>query len=130
MHPTTTQHINPELNQSPVGTQGPCVRRCARVGTQRVALRITSANTGTDAPVETLRATSPTHHAPMRHTRRSTLRLYNGKWSYESLPTHGDNNATRCVPTWDSPYSMGLRGNARKDTESYVSTPGIKTNRI
>ena len=69
MHPTTTQHINPELNQSPVGTQGPCVRRSAMVGTQRVALRITSANTGTDAPVETLRATSPTHHTPTRDTR-------------------------------------------------------------
>ena len=69
MHPTTPQHINPRANQSPVGTQGPCVRRCARVETQHVALRITSANTGTDAPVETLRATSPTHHTSTRDTR-------------------------------------------------------------
>ena len=66
MHPTTTQHINPELNQSPVGTQGLCVRCCAMVGTQHVALRTTSANTNPDAHVETLRATSPTHHAPTR----------------------------------------------------------------
>ena len=66
MPPTTPQHINPGAKQSPVGTQGPCVRRCAMVGTQRVALRITSANTYPDAPVETLRATSPTHHAPTR----------------------------------------------------------------
>ena len=68
MPPTTTQHINPRTKQSLVGTQGPCVRRSARVGTQRVALRITSANTGTDTPVETLQATSPTHHAPTRNT--------------------------------------------------------------
>ena len=68
MPPTTLQHIKRGANQSPVGTQGPCVRRCARVGTQHVALRITSANTGTDAHVETLRATSPTHHAPTRDT--------------------------------------------------------------
>ena len=68
MHPTTTQHIKRGAKQSPVGTQGPCVRRCARVGTQRVALRITSANIYPDAPVETLRATSPTHHAPTRDT--------------------------------------------------------------
>lgn len=39
MHPTTAQHINPGANQSQVGTQGPCVRGCANVGTQRVALR-------------------------------------------------------------------------------------------
>ena len=39
-----------------------------QVGTQRVALRITSANTYPDAPVETLHATSPTHHAPTRDT--------------------------------------------------------------
>ena len=69
MHPTTTQHRNPRTKQSPVGTQGLCVRRCAMVGTQRVALRITPANTCTDAPVETLRATSPTHHTPTRDTR-------------------------------------------------------------
>ena len=69
-------------------------------------------------------------HTPCSYTRRSTLRLYNGKWTCESLPTHGHTNATHCVPTWDSLYSMGLRGNARKDTESYVSTPGIKTNQI
>ena len=56
MPPTTHRHINPRANQS-------------MVGTQRVALRITSANTGTDAPVETLRATSPTHHAPTRNIR-------------------------------------------------------------
>ena len=66
MPPTTLQHIKRGANQSPVGTQGPCVRRCAMVGTQRVALRITSANTYPDAPVETLRSTSPTHHAPTR----------------------------------------------------------------
>ena len=68
MPPTTLQHIKRGAKQSPVGTQGPCVRRCARVGTQHVALRITPANTCTDAPVETLRATSPTHHAPTRDT--------------------------------------------------------------
>ena len=68
MHPTTTQHRNPRTKQSPVGTQGPCVRRCVMVGMQRVALRITSANTCTDAPVETLRATSPTHHTSTRAT--------------------------------------------------------------
>ena len=68
MPPTTPQHIKRGANQSPVGTQGPCGRRCAMVGTQRVALRITSANTCTDTPVETLRATSPTHHAPTRDT--------------------------------------------------------------
>ena len=39
------------------------------VGTQRVALRITSTTTCSDAPVETLRATSPKHHAPTRDTR-------------------------------------------------------------
>ena len=42
------------------------VIRCK--GTQRVALRVTSANTYTDAHVETLRATSPKHHAPTRNT--------------------------------------------------------------
>ena len=62
MHPTRTRHSKTGANQSPVGTQGLCVRRCAMVGTQRVALRITSANTCSDAHVETLRATSPTHH--------------------------------------------------------------------
>ena len=45
------------------------INRHIRVGTQRVALRITSANIYSDAPVETLRATSPTHHAPTRDTR-------------------------------------------------------------
>ena len=55
MHPTTTQHINPRAKQSPVGTQ-------------HVALRITSANTCTNAPVETLRSTSPTHHTSTRDT--------------------------------------------------------------
>ena len=69
MPPTTLQHIKRGANQSPVGTQGLCVRRCAMVGTQRVALRITPANTCTNAPVETLRATSPTHHTPTRDTR-------------------------------------------------------------
>ena len=68
MPPTTLQHIKRGANQSPVGTQGPCVRRCAMVGTQRVALRITSANIYPDTPVETLRATSPTHHTPTRDT--------------------------------------------------------------
>ena len=52
-----------------LGTQGPCVRRCTMVGTQRVALRVTSANTYTDAHVETLHAMSPTRHAPTRYTR-------------------------------------------------------------
>ena len=37
MPPTTLQHIKRGANQSPVGTQGPCVRRCVMVGTQRVA---------------------------------------------------------------------------------------------
>ena len=37
MKRTTPQHINPRAKQSPVGTQGPCVRRCEMVGTQRVA---------------------------------------------------------------------------------------------
>ena len=68
MHPTRTRHSKTGANQSPVGTQGLCVHRCARVGTQHVALRITSVNTCSDAPVETLRATSPTHHAPTRYT--------------------------------------------------------------
>ena len=55
MHPTPLQYIQRGTNQSPVGTQ-------------HVALRITSANTRSDAPVETLRATSPAHHAPTRDT--------------------------------------------------------------
>ena len=38
-------HINLKANQSQVGTQGPCVRRYAMGGTQRVALRRVPNNT-------------------------------------------------------------------------------------
>ena len=76
MHPTTPQHIKRGANQSPVGTQGLYVRRCAMVGTQRVALRITSANTCSDTPVETLRATSPTRYT--RDVARSVSTSGNG----------------------------------------------------
>ena len=37
MTPTTLHHIKRGANQSPVGMQGLCVRRCVMVGTQRVA---------------------------------------------------------------------------------------------
>ena len=93
MPPTTLQHIKRGANQSPVGTQGLCVRRCVMVGTQRVALRITSANTCSDAPVETLRATSPTHHVPTRYTRdvaRYVSTTGNG---------HANHNQHTAIPT-------------------------------
>ena len=104
MHPTTTQHINSRAKQSPVGTQGPCVRRCARIGTQPVAF-----------PSDYAYATGVQRYDTGADVR--TVRLYKPHPSHAVLF-----------------YTVSMAGTVRdcgampartRDVARYVSTPGM-----
>lgn len=127
MHPTTPQHINPRAKQSRIGTQGPCVRRCARVGTQSVAFPsghayatgVQRCDTGAD--VRTVRPYKPhPSHAVLFYT----VSMAGTVWDCGAMPARTREVTTTNVETLraTSPAHHAHTQDTR-DVARYVSTP-------
>ena len=127
MNPTTPQHIHPKAKQSLVGTQGPCVRRCAKVETQRIALPsghayatgVQQCDTGAD-----VRAVRPYKPHPSHAVLCYTVSMEGTVGDCTSMPAMTRKVTAMHVETSHCGVSTIQHQASPRDVARYVSTSG------